>query len=232
MAFGPHPDDIELGCAGSLIKMRKAGRSVVLVDLVEGELSTRGTVEQRRREALEASRIIGAHVRENLGLADGNLQNTPEARDRAIEVLRTYRPNLVLLPYPRDRHPDHEHAARLLYDAVFASGLDRVVTRGSPWRPARLAYYLLWDERTPDYVVDITEEYEDRTRAVDAYRSQFTTDDPGYAPTRLTSAEFAWRRESRMGYYGSLIGAKYGEPFVVRGTLEMGTPLDARYTTF
>ncbi len=205
---------------------------MVLVDLVEGEMSTRGTVETRRREALDASRIIGATARENLHLADANISNTPSSRRAVVEVVRRYQPAMVLVPYHHDRHPDHEHAAGVIYDGVFSAGLERLETGQEPWRPGRLAYYLLWDDCEPDFVVDISDEYEQKTRAIMAYRSQFTAEDPGYTRTRLTSDEFAWRRESRMRYYGSLIGARYGEPFIVRGVMQMGSPLDAQFHTF
>jgi LmbE family N-acetylglucosaminyl deacetylase len=209
MAFGPHPDDIELGCSGTLIKMTRAGRSVVLADLTRGELSTRGTVETREREAQEAGRLIGAAARVNLELPDGDLDNTPTARAAVIRAVRTWRPRVVLLPYHRDRHPDHVHASRLLYDAVFASGLPRIDTGQESYRPAGLLYYLLWDEF-----------------------SQFSTQDDRYAPTRLTSDEFAWRLASTMGYYGSRIGTRYGEPYLITGTLEMESPLTARFSSF
>lgn len=232
MAFGPHPDDIELGCSGTLIKMARAGRSVVLADLTRGELSTRGTVETREREAQEAGRIIGAAARVNLELPDGDLDNTPAARTAVIRAVRTWRPRVVLLPYHRDRHPDHVHASRLLYDAVFASGLPRIDTGQESYRPAGLLYYLLWDEFAPSFVVDITGEYERKMECIRAFASQFSTQDDRYAPTRLTSDGFAWRLASTMGYYGSRIGTRYGEPYLIYGTLEMESPLTARFSSF
>lgn len=232
MAFGPHPDDVELGCSGTLIKMAKAGRSVVLVDLTRGELSTRGTVETRERESREAARIIGAAARLNLRLPDGDLANTPAARTAVIRALREHRPRLVLLPHHHDRHPDHVHASRLLYDAVFASGLSRIDTGQECYRPVGLLYYLLWDEFTPSFVVDISGEYERKMECIRAYASQFTTQDDRYAPTRLTSDEFAWRLASTMGYWGSRIGTRYGEPYLITGTLEMESPLAASFFSF
>lgn len=232
MAFGPHPDDIELGCSGALIKMTRAGRSVVLVDVTRGELSTRGTVEVREHEAWEAARIIGATDRLCLGLPDGAVENTPAARLTAIRAIRTHRPRVVLLPYHRDRHPDHVHASRLLYDSVFAAGLPRIDTGQEAYRPRGLLYYLLWDEFEASFVVDISEEYEQKMRSIRAYETQFTEEDSRYAPTRLTSAEFAWKLQSRMGYYGSRIGKRYGEPYLAYGTLEMESPLEARLSSF
>jgi N-acetylglucosamine malate deacetylase 1 len=232
MAFGPHPDDIELGCSGALIAMARAGRSVVLVDVTRGELATRGTVESREREARDAARIIGSGTRVNLGLPDGAVENTPEARLAAIRVIREHRPRAVLLPFYRDRHPDHVHASRLLYDAVFAAGLARIETGQESYRPPKLLYYLLWDEFEPTFVVDVSAVYEDKMRAIRAYATQFSAEDQRYAPTRLTSDEFARRLESLSGYYGSRIGARYGEPYLAYGTLRMDSPLEARFHSF
>lgn len=232
MAFGPHPDDVELGCSGTLVKMARAGRSVVIADLTRGELSTRGTVELREREAAEAARILGARARLNLGLADGALENTPAARLAVIRAVRAWRPALVLLPYYRDRHPDHVHASRLVYDAVFASGLPRIDTGQPAWRPARLAYYLLWDEFEPSFVVDITEQHDTKLASIRAFASQFSPEDGRYAPTRLTSGEFSRRLESTMAYWGSRIGVAYGEPYLAYGTIEMESPLEARFFSF
>jgi len=231
MAFGPHPDDIELGCAGTLIKLARAGRSVVLVDLTRGELSTRGTVEIRAREAAESARLMGVAARVNLGLEDGDIRNTPAARREVIRVLRRYRPRAVLLPYHSDRHPDHVHASRLLYDAVFSAGLKRIEDGQESFRPSRLLYYMLWEEFEPSFVVDITAEHELKMRCIAAFDSQFGSD-RSYDNTRLNSEEFAWKLQVRMGYYGSRIRVRYGEPFLIYGTLEMESPLDARFSSF
>jgi bacillithiol biosynthesis deacetylase BshB1 len=231
MAFGPHPDDIELGCSGALIKMARSGRSVVLVDVTRGELATRGTVEDRELEAQEAARIIGAATRLCLGLPDGAIENTAAARLAAIRAIRAHRPRIVLLPHDRDRHPDHVHSSRLLYDAVFAAGLKRIETGQEPYRPRGLLYYLLWDEFEASFVVDITEEYEQKMRSIHAYASQFSEEDPRYPPTRLTSEQYGWMLESRMAYYGSRIGRRYGEPYLIFGTLELESPLEARFAS-
>lgn len=232
MAFGPHPDDIELGCAGTLIKMTDEGRRVVLADMTRGELSTRGTLEEREREAQAARGIIGAAERINLGLPDGGIDTTSEARAVVIAALRTHRPRMILVPHERDRHPDHIRASRLLYEAAFASGLVKIDDGREPWRPERVLYYSLWDDFEPTFIVDITNAYERKMKAIQAFRTQFDKNDTRYAPTRLTSDEFAWRLGARMGYYGSKIGKSYGEPFLIRGQLEMPTPLDAAYRTF
>ncbi len=232
MAFGPHPDDIELGCGGTLIKLVDEGRSVVLTDLTEGEMSTRGTVETRRQEASEAASILGATARENLRLEDGNIQNGPESRHKVAEVVRKYRPHLVFVPYYRDRHPDHFHASELLYDGIFMAGLVRYDTGQASYRPRKLVYYMRWDEFDPSFIVDITDQFERKMRAVHAYATQFTPDDASFAQTRLTSPQHEWEIVHRMGYYGSLIGKRYGEGFLIRGKLEVGSPLDVAFSSF
>ena len=232
MAFGPHPDDIELYCAGTLIKLRDRGYSVALVDLTQGELGSGGTVEIRQKEAQEAARIMGATVRENLQLEDGNLGSTKESKDRVVRVIRSYRPRMVFLPYSSDRHPDHYNASTLVYEASFMSGLRRYRTDQEHFRPERIVYYMLWEPFEPSFVVDIGEQHDRKMQAIAAYRSQFDPSSPHAAATRLTSDDFSWFLASRMGYYGSLIGKRYGEAFLVRDTLEAEDPLELRFNSF
>jgi bacillithiol biosynthesis deacetylase BshB1 len=232
MAFGPHPDDVELGCGGTLIKLTDLGYSVVLVDLTEGEMSTRGTVETRRQEAAQASDLLGAVARENLGLEDGNIRNSQQARHRVVTVVRNYRPRMVLVPYYRDRHPDHYHASELLYDAVFLAGLRRLETGQESYRPEKFAYYMRWYEFDPTFIVDISNEFERKMEAIAVYASQFSAEDASFAQTRLTSPQHQWEIVHRCAYYGSLIGRQYGEGFLIRGRLEVADPLQATFSSF
>ncbi|NLT73004.1 MAG: bacillithiol biosynthesis deacetylase BshB1 [Chloroflexi bacterium] len=232
MAFGAHPDDIELGCGGTLIKMGDVGRSVVLVDLTRGEMSTRGTPETRAVEAEAARTILGAQLRVNLGLQDGNLTNSPDARFRIARVVRQYRPRLVLLPYHQDRHPDHYHASELIYEGVFSAGLERLSTGQQSFRPPRLMYYMSWYEFEPTFVVDISAQYERKMEAIEAYGSQFRADDPSFQQTRLTSDAYRWLLHSRMAYYGAQIGCRYGEAFLIRGRMAIGDPMDVSFSAF
>lgn len=225
LAFGAHPDDIELGCGGTLIKLADAGRAVVLVDMVRGELATRGTVETRRREAAAAARILGATARENLELEDGNLCSTAAAKHKVAEVIRRWRPQLIFIPYWRDRHPDHAHAGELAYEGAFLAGLPRYETGQASHRPRQLLYYMGWQEFSPSFIIDITAQFERKMAAIQAYTTQFEPDDPSYPETRLTSHKTDWLIRSRMAYYGSLIGKRYGEGFLIRGTLEVEDPL-------
>ena len=232
VAFGAHPDDIELGCGGTLAKLVEAGRSIVFVDLTRGELGTRGTTDVREQEAREAARILGAVARENLALPDGSLALTVEAKYKVVEVIRRFRPRLVLLPYFRDRHPDHVHASEIVYEGTFLAGLPRYVTGEASYRPEKILYYMGWEEFSPSFIVDISEQFERKMEAIRAYASQFTLADPSYPETRLTSPATGGLIRSRMAHYGALIGKKYGEAFLVRGVLEVEDPLKLKFSSF
>lgn len=232
MAFGAHPDDIELGCGGTLIKLVDDGHSVVLVDMVQGELSTRGTVDIRREEAARAAAIIGATARENLGLEDGNVHLSDESKRKVAEVIRTYRPHLVLVPYYEDRHPDHYHTSRLVYDATYLAGLQRYETEHPHYRPAKVVYYMGWYEFEPTYIVDITAQRDRKMEAIHAYRTQFKAEGDVYEQTVLTSAAYHWSLEHRMAHYGAMIGVQYGEAFLIRGRLQVDDPLSLKFASF
>ncbi|MBN1584619.1 MAG: bacillithiol biosynthesis deacetylase BshB1 [Anaerolineae bacterium] len=232
MAFGAHADDIELGCGGTLIKLCDMGQQVILVDMTRGELSTRGTVESRQLEAAQAAAIIGAAARENLGLPDGHIAIDAESKRKVVEVIRKYRPQMVLVPYYRDRHPDHVHASELIYDATFMAGLASYETGQPNHRPVQFVYYMGWYEFQPTFVIDITDQFDRKMAAIYAYSTQFKGGDDRWQQTRLTSPQHDWMRRARMAHHGSLIGKKYGEAFLIRGQIEVDSPLDARFTSF
>jgi bacillithiol biosynthesis deacetylase BshB1 len=232
MAFGAHPDDIELYCGGTLIKLVDAGRSVVMVDMVRGELSTRGTVETRQEEAVRAAEIIGATARENLGLEDGNVHLCDEAKRKVAEVIRTYRPHMVLIPHGEDRHPDHYHTSELVYEGTYVAGLQRYETEHVYYRPAKVVYYMGWYEFEPTYIVDITAQRDRKVEAIHAYTTQFTADDDSWEETVLTSSAYHWSLEHRMAHYGAMIGVQYGEGFLIRGRLKVDDPLSLQFESF
>lgn len=232
MAFGAHPDDIELGCGGTLIKLTDAGHTVVLVDMARGELGTRGTLETREAESARAAGIIGAVARENLALEDGNIHADAESKRKVAEVVRTYRPHMVLVPYYRDRHPDHYHSSEVVYEGTWLAGLTRYETGQPKYRPVKVAYYMGWYEFEPTFIVDISAQFERKMEAIHAYSTQFRADDASYEQTVLTSPEYHWMQKNRMGYYGSLIGAQYGEGFLIRGRLQVENPLQADFFSF
>lgn len=230
LAIGSHPDDIELGCGGTLAVAAAAGRRVGLVHLTRGEAGTRGTPEGRRREAEAAAEALGAASLDFLDCGDGSLRTGEAEEDAVIEVLRRYRPEIVLGPSPVDRHPDHGRGHRLVEAACFYAGL-RARGTGEPYRPAALFSYMQHDPFTPSFIVDVTEGWEAKMRALDAHDSQLYSgpedeggDDKG-PPTLVASREFRLAVEGRARHYGLLIGATYGEPFHARRPLAVADVL-------
>jgi N-acetylglucosamine malate deacetylase 1 len=218
LAIGAHPDDVELSCGGTVIKLVRQGHKVGILDLTEGELGTRGNREIRAAEAAAAADVMGVHLRLNAGLPDGNIENTPETRRRVIEILRAYRPDVLLFPYPVDRHPDHEHAHILCREAWFYSGLEKIPTTWegasqNPYRPRTYYHYMQWFEFTPTFIVDVTAEYDTRMEAMRAYRSQFYDPQSCEPSTILSTPEFLEMIKTRLRAYGDRIGRTYGEAF-------------------
>jgi N-acetylglucosamine malate deacetylase 1 len=218
LAIGAHPDDVELSCGGTIIKLVHQGHTVGVVDVTEGELGTRGSREIRAQEAAAAAKLMGVSVRANLKIPDGNIENTVENRARLIEVIREFRPDVLLFPYPTDRHPDHEHTHILCREAWFSAGLEKVVTkrdsvRQEPHRPRNYYHYMQWHEFVPTFIVDVTEEFEARMALVRAYKSQFHDPDSQERQTVLSTPEFLEMLTTRMRYYGDKIGRRYGEAF-------------------
>ncbi|MFN0158855.1 MAG: bacillithiol biosynthesis deacetylase BshB1 [Bacteroidota bacterium] len=218
LAIGAHPDDVELSCGGTIRKLVKQGRIVGICDLTEGELGTRGTVTIRRSESIEASNILGTRVRENLGLPDGNIEINYENRIKLMRVIRRYRPEILLFPHTFERHPDHEHAHRLCKEAWFYAGLAKVETeidgiKQQAFRPSKYFMFMQTAEFIPSFIVDISEEYEDRVRAIRAFKSQFHDPESSEPETFLSNPEFMEFLRTRCEYLGDRIGRKYGEGF-------------------
>ena len=229
---GAHPDDIEIGCGGTVIKLADAGRRVVLVDLVRGELGTRGSAEIRAEEAAKGAEILGVTERENLELEDGHIRVTAEGRRRVAEAIRRWKPDTVLLPYWEDRHPDHSHASRLVYEGTFLAGLPRYETGQEAHRPRRLIYYMGWYEFEPTFIVNVTEQFERKMASIYAYSTQFRPDGSPDPQTRLTTPSTDWLIRSRMAYYSSRIRERYGEVFLIRGHLAVDDPLELDFESF
>jgi len=218
LAIAAHPDDVELSCGGTLIKIVKQGKKVGVLDLTRGELGTRGTQEVRDAEATEATRILGIHIRENLGLSDGGIEINQDNTVKVIQIIRKYRPDLLLFPHWLERHPDHEHAHALCREAWFYSGLEKIETtvfgvQQEPFRPRSYYHFMQTYEFVPSFVVDITNEYEQRMDAVRAFKSQFYDPENSERETFLSSPEFMEMLRTRVEYFGDRIGRKYGEPF-------------------
>ncbi|MGA9118276.1 MAG: bacillithiol biosynthesis deacetylase BshB1 [Bacteroidota bacterium] len=218
LAIGAHPDDVDLSCGGTIIKLGKLGKGVGIVDLTRGEMGTRGTQEIRLQEALDAAKVLGVTIRENLGLPDGNIEGTMENKLPLVQVIRKYRPDVLLMPYWMDRHPDHEHAYTLSRESWFLAGLLKVETfddgkRQEPWRPRAYYHYMQWHQFAPTFIVDITDEFEQRMECVRAFRSQFYDPSSQERETVLSTPEFLEMLKTRMAYFGDRIGVRFGEPF-------------------
>ena len=226
LAIGPHPDDVELGCGGTLALLARGGRRVGIVHLTRGEAGTRGTVEERRGEAERAAEALGAVALEFLDCGDGALRTGPAEEDALIAVLRRFRPELVLGPPPVDRHPDHGRACRLIEAACFYAGL-AARGEGAPHRPAAMWSYMGHDSFEPDLVVDVAAAWEAKTEALDAYESQLHQlgADRREPATKVASPEFRLAMEGRARHFGLLIGAAYGEPYLSRLPLAVSDPM-------
>jgi len=220
LAFGAHPDDTELGCSGTLAKLVKQGKKVVVVDLTQGEMGSRGSVGIRWEEAQKAGEILDLAARDNLGLPDSELANTREFQIPVIERVRHYRPHICLISAPSDRHPDHGHAATLLIDSLYYSGLRKIETKNSerkaqpPHRPAHILHYMQDRPFDPDFIFDISDTIELKEKAIKAFTTQFNVEDPGDEPvTYISDPEYFESMRARARYFGHLGGFTYGEPF-------------------
>lgn len=219
LAIAAHPDDIELSCAGTLIKHAKKGQAVGIVDLTEGELGTRGTPAIRLQEAQDAAKVMGVKVRENAGMADGFFLNDREHQLKLVAYIRKYRPEIVIANALADRHPDHGKGGRLIADACFLAGLRKVETmyEGKPqdaWRPKRV-YHIIQDRFTePNFIVDISSEHEQKMEAIKAYKSQFHDPNSNEPLTYISQGGFLEHIAARAALLGKRIGATYGEGFV------------------
>lgn len=220
LAIGAHPDDVELGCGGTLALLAASGRRIGIVHLTGGEAGTRGTPEERVREAEAAAAALGASSLDFLDCGDGALRRGRAEEDALVAVLRRRRPELVLGPTPRDRHPDHGRAHRLVADAAFYAGLAGRSAPGEAHRPGAVFSYMQHDPFDPSFVVDVTAVWSVKLAALAEYRTQLHqpgTNEPGAPsiepPTKVASPEFRAAVEGRARHFGMMIGAEFGEPF-------------------
>jgi N-acetylglucosamine malate deacetylase 1 len=234
LVIAPHPDDAELTCGGTLLKMAEAGYRTGILDLTQGEMGTRGTPEIRAREASRAAKILGVKVRRNANLPDSRLRVCDEQKVPIAEIIRELQPRTVILPFWEGRHPDHYTAATLGYEACFIAGLKNYPLAGEPFRPVKIIYAAAYALVTPTFAVDISKQYERRRRAILAYASQFTPPKPakargsGFAhaapdPQKvfLPLDELEERMNFQSRHYGRMIGVKYAEGFVVKETIQV-----------
>ena len=223
LAIAAHRDDVELTCAGTLIKMARAGYRTGIVDLTEGETGTRGDAATRAREAESAGKVMGVAQRVNAGLPDAHLHNTDDTRRIVVELIRQLSPRVVILPFPIGRHPDHRAASELGRDACYLAGLAKYDAAGEPHRPEKILYALAYreDPVKPTFVVDITPEFETKLQAIRCYASQFDGAEAAgeIHPTGLALYDLI---RVQNAHYGSLIRAAYGEPFMTQETVRVG----------
>jgi bacillithiol biosynthesis deacetylase BshB1 len=224
LAVGAHPDDVELGCGGLLHKLAQAGRRVAILDLTRGEMSTRGTVEERGVEAGRAAAILGVAERANAGLPDGGVANTPEQRLAVVAFIRQFRPKLLLTLMTPDRHPDHAATHALVTDANYLSGLARIDTGRFPHRTQHILYFHPYTDfaGAPAFVADISANFEAKLASLRAHASQFHNPGSQEPETFISSKAFWDGIEVRARYWGARIGATYGEPLHADGPV----PLD------
>ena len=214
LAIAAHRDDVEQTCGGTLLKMAEHGHATGILDLSQGEMGTRGTAEDRAREAEDAARILRVGWRRALDIPDGRVENTWENRLKVARVIRETRPQVVILPYWQGRHPDHYTTSVLGYEACFLAGLAKIDLDGlAPHRPFKIVYATLYYDIRPTFVVDITDQFEARLRSILAYKSQFTDQKAG-KDIFPAHSEIRERVESMARFYGMLAGVKYAEPFV------------------
>lgn len=219
LVLAAHPDDAELGCGGTILRMKALGKKVGIADLTRGELGSRGTAEIRDAEAAAAAEILGLDVRVNVGLRDGFFQNEEKQQRAIIEVIRRFRPEVLLINAPKDRHPDHGRGSSLSRDAAFYSGLRRIETSHNgqaqeAWRPKKVWTYIQDQLLMPDFVVDVSDYFETKMLAVKAFGSQFYNPESDEPETYISSLGFLKQIEARATEMGHLIGVAFGEGFI------------------
>ena len=228
LAFAAHPDDVELAIGGTIAKFTKNNFKVGIIDFTQGELGTRGTISTRKKEATNASEILGITVRENLKIQDGNIFVTEPNTIKVIKKIREYKPKIIFAPYFNDRHPDHIETSKIIKRAMFISGLPKVKTKingklQKAYRPSKLFYYMQTYEFHPSFIVDISETFEIKMQSVKAYESQFyikgkKSNEP---ETFISNPQFIQYLEARAQTFGFAIRKKYGEPFFSEEAIEL-----------
>jgi N-acetylglucosamine malate deacetylase 1 len=228
LAFGAHPDDVELMCGGTMIKLVKMGYQVGVISLTAGEFGSKGTPEIRNAEFNAASEIMGLTVHKILDIPDGGVEVNRAYQLKVINEIRLYRPSIVFAPYWKTRHPDHGNCSRLLRESAFLSGLKKIETGYGAFRPARVIYYMERFEFSPSFIVNISDVFEKKMEAIKAYKSQiYNPDDANKEKetTYISSYSFLQSIVFRSQYWGHKIGTLYGEPFFVNEPLTIDDPV-------
>ena len=228
LAIGAHPDDVELSCGGTVLKLASLGHRVGVMDMSRGELGTRGSGEIRAREAEAAARELKLVLRDNLELPDGHIWLTEEARVRMVRKLRLYRPRVIFTHYWEDPHPDHVHTCQIVREAAHIAGLAKydAETGQERFRPHTVAHFMFPRTAVPSFLVDITEFAEQKHNAIICYRSQLHDPNSREPETNLSTEAFLGRVEARQRFYGSLIAVEHAEGFIVREALNVHDPIE------
>jgi len=220
LAFGAHPDDVELGCGATIAKLVSQGKKVGIVDLTRGELGTRGSAEIRTKETNEASKILGINIRENMDFKDGFFRNDQEHQLKIIQVIRKYQPDFIFCNAPDDRHIDHPKGSQLIIEASFLSGLTKINTDDSSgnaqkhWRPKNIYHYIQWKNLDPNFIFDVSGFHNTKMDAVKCYSSQFYDPKSKEPETPISTKNFMNFVQSRANDFGRLIGVEHGEGFI------------------
>ena len=214
LAFGAHPDDVEMSAGGTLSMLNRNGKPYGIVDLTRGEMGTRGNAAIRANEAKDAAKILGADIRINLGIPDAGIDLSRKNLLKVVSTIREFQPEIVFAPYKDERHPDHAHVHQLVSEAVFYSGLMKLKTgKLKPHRPKRAFYYMQHRQFIPTLYVDISNDFDTKLAAIKAHKSQFFNPSSKDPETVLSTPEFLEYLEGRMKYHGRMAGVRYAEPF-------------------
>jgi len=222
LAIAAHPDDIELAASGTFIKLAKLGYKIGIIDLTKGEKGTRGNSKIRLREAKEAAKIMLVEIRKNLSLPDTEIINNRKNQLKIIKIIREYQPDIIFTHYWDSSHPDHISTSHLVSEASHLAGLIKINTNQPKWRPSQIIYYHLPPFVNPSFIVDVSDVYQERLKAIGCYKSQFSiSSNTHQSETYLSNPLFLQAIEAKAKYYGSLIGVAFGEGFFIKNYIEI-----------
>jgi bacillithiol biosynthesis deacetylase BshB1 len=228
LVFGAHPDDVELGCGGTVIKLVEQGKKVGIIDLTRGELGTRGTAQSRKVECENATKILGVAVRKNMDFKDGFFKDDEAHKLALIKKIREYCPEIVIANASTDRHPDHGRASQIVVDACFLSGLEKVNTKQKVWRPKAIYHYIQFNHLQPDFVIDISRQMEKKIEAVKAYKTQFYNSDSKETETIISKKGFLESVKYRAQDLGRQANCEYAEGFIAHQMLKVDSFFDIK----
>ena len=228
LVFGAHPDDVELGCGGTVIKLVEQGEKVGIIDLTRGELGTRGTAQSRKVECENATKILGVAVRKNMDFKDGFFKDDEAHKLALIKKIRKYCPEIVIANAPTDRHPDHGRASQIVVDACFLSGLEKVNAKQKVWRPKAIYHYIQFNHLQPDFVIDISRQMEKKIEAVKAYKTQFYNSDSKETETIISKKGFLESLKYRAQDLGRQANCEFAEGFIAHQMLKVDSFFDIK----